>query len=112
MLHVFSSVPEILSYGVEHYKVRSFETTSLLYDLLVKSREENPSMPDALEEFARQTIDRLLKELPLKKRLEGLSPEQRLEGLSPEQLLEGLSPENREAMLRLLTGNKASGGKG
>jgi hypothetical protein len=60
-------------------------------------------MPDALEEFTRETIDRFLKDLPLKKRLEGLSPEQRLEGLSPEQRLEGLSPEERETMLRLLT---------
>ena len=33
-----------------------------------------------------------LKELPLEKRLEGLSPEERLEGLSPQELLEGIRP--------------------
>ena len=33
-------------------------------------------MPDMLEEFARETIDKLLKDLPIEKRLEGLTPEQ------------------------------------
>ena len=45
-------------------------------------------MPDLLEELTRQTIDRLLKEMPLEKRLEGLSPEERVKGLSPETLRE------------------------
>jgi hypothetical protein len=51
------------------------------------------TMPDALEEFTRETIDRFLRELPLRKRLEGLTPE---------QIREGLSPEERQALLRLL----------
>jgi len=37
-------------------------------------------MPDMLEEFARETIDRLLKEVPVEKRLQGLLLEQRLQG--------------------------------
>ena len=56
-------------------------------------------MPDALEEFTRETIDRFLRELPLEKRLEGLTLEQRLEGLSPEQ---------RQALLRLLQAQETS----
>jgi hypothetical protein len=102
ILHVFSNNGELLRYGVKHYHVRSSETSTILYDLLLKYRQENPIMPDALEEFTRQTIDRLLRELPPEKRLEGLSLKERLGDLSPEKILEGLSPEKREAMLRLL----------
>jgi hypothetical protein len=84
---------ELLAYGVQHYRIRSAETSSLLYELFQRFNKEMHTMPDALEEFTRETIDRFLRELPLRKRLEGLSPEQRLEGLSPEE---------RKALLRLL----------
>jgi hypothetical protein len=52
----------------------------------------------SLEEFARQTIDELLKELPVEKRLELLKavpPEQLVEAITPERLLKTLSPEQR-----------------
>jgi hypothetical protein len=62
-------------------------------------------MPDALEEFTRETIDRVLKEIPLEKRLEGLSPAQRLQGLALEDRLAGLCPEEYKALLRLLKDN-------
>jgi hypothetical protein len=74
-------------------KERSTETSSLLYELFRTFREEMHTMPDALEEFTRETIDRFLKELPL---------QQRLEGLSAQQILEGLSPEERQVLLQLL----------
>jgi hypothetical protein len=99
LLHLFSTKRELLAYGAQHYRIRSDETSSLLYKLFKTFQEEMHTMPDALEEFTRQTIDRILKELPVKKRLEGLSPEQRLEGLSPE---------DRHALLRLLQGQEAS----
>ncbi len=111
ILHLFSTKRELLASGVQHYRVRSSETSSLLYELFRTFHEEMHTMPDALEEFTRETIERFLKELPVEKRLEGLSPEQRLEGLSPkrrleglslEQRLEGLSPEDRQRLLRLL----------
>ena len=86
---------ELLNYGAGHYRHRSSETSSLLYELLERVHKEIQAMPDALEEFTRQTIDKLLKELPPKKLLEALTPEQRLEGLTPEKRLEGLSPEKR-----------------
>jgi hypothetical protein len=65
-------------------------------------------MPDTPEEFTRQTIDRILKELPVKKRLEGLVPEQRLEGLSPADILQGLSAEECHALLRMLQAQGSS----
>jgi hypothetical protein len=55
-------------------------------------------MPDALEEFTRQTIARILRELPMEKRLEGASIEERLAALSPQA---------REALARRLKANGA-----
>ena len=52
-------------------------------------------MSEALKEYAREALQRLLKDVPPEQRVEGLSPEQRLKGLSPEQRRKGLSPEQR-----------------
>jgi hypothetical protein len=122
LLHLFSASAELFAYGARHYRIRSAETSSLLLQLFQRYREEDLTMPDKLEEFTRETIDHLLKELPVEKRLEGvpaekrlegvpaekrlegLSAEKRLEGLSPEEMLAALSPEIREALARLLKG--------
>jgi hypothetical protein len=47
---------------------------------------ETLNMPDLLEELTRETIEQLLKEMPVEKRLEGLSLEERVKGVSPEML--------------------------
>lgn len=116
MLHLFSARDELLSYGASHYRIRSAETSSLLYELFQRYQHEALTMPDLLAEFARETIDRLLKKLPVEnrleglsaaERLEGLSAEQRLEGLSAEERLEGLSPEELRALAEKLRGNGA-----
>ena len=52
-------------------------------------------MSETLKEYAREALQRLLKDVPPEQRLEGLSPEQRLQGLSPEQVVKVLSPEQR-----------------
>jgi hypothetical protein len=88
MLHLFGAKDELLRYGKEHYHIRSAETSSLLQQLFQRYQEEIPTMPDLLEELTRQTIEQLLKELPVEKRLEGLSPEERVKGLSPATLRE------------------------
>jgi len=85
MLHLFSARREQLRYATEHYRPRSKETSTLLYELFLAYKED-PEMAAQLEEFVRQSIDELLKKLPPEKRLEGLSPEERLQGLSPEEL--------------------------
>jgi hypothetical protein len=102
MLHLFSAKEELLRYAKEHYRPRSRETSTLLYELF-KTYQEDPDMANQLEEFVRQSIDELLKKLPPEKRLEGLSPEQRLEGLSPEELRAAL-----EAVQRRLQANGPS----
>lgn len=93
LLHLFSASGELFAYGARHYRIRSAETSTLLLQLFQRYREEILTMPDMLEEFTRETIDQLLKELPAEKRLEGLSPE---------QLLAALPPQTREALARLL----------
>jgi hypothetical protein len=102
MLHLFSAREELLRYGKEHYRPRSTETSTLLYQLFL-AYQEDPAMANQLEEFVRQSIDELLKKLPPEKRLEGLSPEERLEGLSPEELRAAL-----EAVQRRLQANGPS----
>ena len=126
MLHLFSARADLLRYGTEHYRMRSPETSTLLFQLFQRYLREGPLMPDQLEEFARQTIEEILRTLPAaelrkhlspEQRLEGLSPEelrkrlspeQRLEGLSPDELLAALSPEAREALARGLKDNGSS----
>jgi hypothetical protein len=104
MLHLFSAQEVALRYGQEHFRPRSQETSSLLLQLW-RVYKEDPTMPDKLQEFVRQTIDELLRSLPPEKRMEGLPPEERLKGLSPEEQLRALSPEAREALVRELKAN-------
>jgi hypothetical protein len=107
MLHLFSARQELLRYGREHYRPHSKETTTLLYELF-KAYREDPTMPDKLQEFVRQSIDELLKTLPAEERLKGLSPQQRLEGLSAEEVIKALPQETLEALLRQLKTNGPS----
>jgi hypothetical protein len=108
MLHLFSSKADLLDYGRQHYRPRSGDTSTLLLLLYRQYQREGEIMPDMLEEFAREEVDRLLKELPVEKRLEGLTSEQRLEGMTTEQFLRGLSPETLRELQEKLKANGAS----
>jgi hypothetical protein len=92
LLHLFSTQVEQLRYARTHYKPRTQEMTTLFYDL-VNIYTEEPTMSDALKEYARERIKELLKGVPAEERLEGISPEKRLEGISPEKRLEGIPME-------------------
>jgi hypothetical protein len=50
-------------------------------------------MPDALEQFAEETIEELLKNMPV---------ERRIKGLSVDDLVAALSPEKRAALAQRL----------
>jgi hypothetical protein len=109
MLHLFSARAESLRYGVEHYRQRSEETSTLLLNLFKKYRLEGMTMPDALEQLARETIDEILGSLSVEERLKGvsteelrnrLSPEERLQGIPPEERLKGISTDELLAALR------------
>lgn len=105
MLHLFSARAPLLRYATEHYAPRSSETSTLLYRLF-RAYQEDPTMAPKLEEFVRQSIDELLKELPPQERMKGLTAEERLKGITAEKRLEGLSHEELrkavEAAQRLL----------
>ena len=107
MLLLFSAREELLRYGQTHYRAHSKETSSLLLKLF-KVYSEDPTMPDKLQEFVRETIDELLASLPPEKLREQLSPEERLKGLSAEEILKALPPETREALARQLQANGPS----
>jgi hypothetical protein len=74
-------------------------------------------MAETLKDLVRETMDELLKSMPIEKRLEGLSLEERLKGLSvaerlkalsPEELIKALPPETVEALRRELKVNGSS----
>jgi hypothetical protein len=107
-VNLFSTRGELLVYGGQHYQVHSADTSTLMLQLFRRFRQEIQTMPTPLEEFAREAIDEILKELPAEKRLEGLSPEQRVQGLSPEQRVQGLSREELLKLAEKLKGNGTS----
>lgn len=91
----------------------SLDTSSVLLEL-VKAYLRDPEMSDKLKEFARETVDKLLRETPpeeLRKhlspqqRLEGLPAEERLKGLSVDDVLKGLDPETLKALVSRLKSN-------
>ena len=94
LLQVFSTRVEQVRYAREHYRPRTTELTTLFYELL-KMANEDPTMSETLKEYAREALQRLLKDVPPEQRLEGLSPEQVVKALSPEQVVKALSPEQR-----------------
>jgi hypothetical protein len=104
MLHLFSAREDLLRYGREHYRPHAKETSSLLLKLFQAYNEE-PAMPDKLQEFVRQTIDELLASLPAEELLKRVPVEERLKGLSAEEVLRALPPEIREALARQLKAN-------
>ena len=116
MLHLFAAREELLRYGQEHYRPHSAETSTLLYELF-KAYSEDPTMPDKLQEFVRQSIDQLLASLPAEERLKGLpadelrkrlSTEERLKGLTADEVVKALPPEMLEALARRLKANGSS----
>jgi hypothetical protein len=102
LLHLFSAEMDQVRYGATHYQQRSEETSTLLLQLFEQYQLEATLMSDALQEFARETINELLKKLPPEERLKGLSVDQRLAGLSADQLLAALSPETRQELAQRL----------
>ena len=87
-------------YGQQHFRPQSPETSTLLYELF-RAYSEDPTMPDKLREFVRQSIDELLRSLPAEERLKGLPAEERLKGLSAEEVFQALPPERQERMRQI-----------
>jgi hypothetical protein len=92
MLHLFSASEDLVQYGREQYRPHSKDISTILYDLL-ELYIEDESMSELLKEYARQSLDNILKNLTLEQRLKLLTAEERLKGLPAEERLKGLTPE-------------------
>ena len=51
------------------------------------------TLKENLDQFDKDLLTRLLEELPVEQRLQGLSPQERLRGMSPQERLRGISPQ-------------------
>ncbi len=96
LLHLFSARMDLLRYGATHYRLRSEETSTLLLRLFERYRLEATLMPDVLEQFAKETIEELLKKLPA---------EELLKRLSVDELLAALPADKRAALAKRLKEN-------
>jgi hypothetical protein len=97
LLHLFTAAPVQVQYGVEHYTLRSPETSSIINDLFREYHVEGLPMPYTMQDYLREVM---------RKHIDKLTPEERVAGLSPEEILKGFSPEQIEAYLRRLASNK------
>src|SRR5438128_122138 len=70
LLHLFSTRVELLAHGRRNYHIHSRDASTLLLQLFRRIQREIEAMSNALQEFARESIDELLRELPVEKRLE------------------------------------------
>jgi hypothetical protein len=67
-----------------------------------------PTGMEQLKQFAKDTIEELLRELTPEERLKGLPAEERLKGLSLDELFEALSPEDRAKFAQRLKNEGSS----
>lgn len=97
MLHLFSAQADLLRYGAEHYQRRSSETSSLLLQLFERYQLEVSLMPDTIQDFLNRTLEDVLNDMPVEKRLKGISV-----GDLSTALVASLPPEQRAELVRRL----------
>jgi hypothetical protein len=102
LLLLFSTRAELLVYGSRNYHLHSKDSSTLLLQLLRRVQTEIEAMSITLQEFARQSIEELLKELPAEQILKAVPVEKRLEGLTPEQRVQGMSADELFALAKKL----------
>ena len=105
-LHLFSGSAERLAYGVAHYRQRSAETSTVLYQLVQHFHGRGIEMPYTMEDFKRDFVKEHLKDLTPDERLEGLSPEEIENYLKRLQDASSASPEKRKGGRRKGQGPK------
>ncbi len=99
-LLVASGTGSAVDYGSKHYRVRSGESSSILLQYFSMYQTEAVAMPDLLEELHQETIERLLKELPVSRLLKSVPVDKRLEGVPVDEVLAALPPQVWEAIER------------
>jgi hypothetical protein len=99
-LHLLSAAPAQVRYGAEHFRLRSNQTSSLLYRLFEQYQKEGLQMSYTMADFIKEFTLEHLNELTPQQRVAGLSPEEIRAVVPPEKLLEGLSPEELAALVQ------------
>jgi hypothetical protein len=104
LLLLFSAQQEALEYAVAHYARRSEETSTLMLQLWNRYQAEGMTMNE-LERMARETVEQLLRNMPMEERLKGVpleALEERVKSVTLEERLKGMPPEERLKLLKAL----------
>jgi hypothetical protein len=107
LFYLFSAREDQIEYGVEHYRLRTDDISTVISKLLKNYSHEGLKMPYTIQDFIQEQLEELtpqqrMKGLKPEERLEGLKPEERLEGLKLPEILEGYSKSEIEAYLSTL----------
>lgn len=128
ILHLFSAREVAVRYAIEHFRLKSDETSTLVRKLITRYQKEGVDMPNNLDRIAKEFYEqgrreigeeylqslppeKLLELVPLEKRLEGVPTEKllaavptekRLEGVSAEEMIKAMSPEKLALLKQLM----------
>jgi hypothetical protein len=91
---LFSTDPEKVGYGAEHYR-QSGEMSTLINDLFKKYHTEGIVMPYTIEDYRKDYVREHMHKLPLAERLKGITPDELFREFPPDELFKGLPPEER-----------------
>ena len=103
--HLFSGKSKRVEYGLQHYRWKIGDLTSVINKIWKYYQIEGFPMAYTVEQYIKESRKELLSTLlPEEKSqfIAGLTPEERLKGLPPEERLKGLSREDIEEYLRQL----------
>ncbi|MCG8669433.1 MAG: hypothetical protein MI867_08455 [Pseudomonadales bacterium] len=92
---MFSRVPENVRYGVDHYRWKDDQLSTITQELYEQYKTEGIIVPYTAEDYKREQRARFLAEATPEERIAGFTLEQRLIGLKPEERLAGLKAEER-----------------
>lgn len=105
MIHLFSVNQQRLQYAVEEYRQFSPQSSTLIQQLLQQLGREGITLPYTMEDFLRESKEKLIKELTPEERqriVQELPPEEILKQVSHQDLLKGMSLEEIREYLRQL----------
>ncbi|CAK0779396.1 hypothetical protein CCP3SC15_640011 [Gammaproteobacteria bacterium] len=96
---------EQIQHGMKHYRAHSPEVKALLYDLYLRHHLESPNMSYTMDDYVRESRQRVISHLSqeeMEEILKRFAPEERLRGLQPEERLRGLNPEDIQKLKDVL----------
>ena len=100
MFCLFGGDHELIRFGYENYRFHSPGIEAMLSDVFRAYLEEGTIMADALQEYIREATARILAEMPVEQRLEGVPVKDIVAALPVEELIAALPPELREQLRR------------